>query len=423
MIIMKVTGVILQRRSNVVFGFLLHRKRFVRRASFHRLKGWGLASKLAGGRWCRAGVLRVARAGRFSSGWGSRDPDRRLVGLALQGDIVSRGGAFTRRTLGRVIRRRDPIRRRASCLRVPLRRVGGRVSGAGREGTIASLNAVARLRLPLGTSWPPRGGPRGAVSVSGDKVFAGSNAVKGGVLVGGGCFANVDCATLGATGVCHAGRPWSSRLLAQGLRIVSALDLCHQLVGHLPVLFQGMERGEEWGSNPVDRAGVSHCGIHGVDVGLGVGVGQRRGGLRRGLVQVGLAEGVGWWSGWSVVLLRVGLGHVVGGLRHGWCGGAPGLEGSVGGGRAVLELALGEDLHDRWDDRHGLCLDGALSVAGGGRHVARGRRAWGSGQGLVGGGRDGRTLEGIHLLLSGSVRGVAGHGYTREGTKERRDRL
>ena len=101
-----------------------------------------------------------------------------------------------------------------------------------------------------------------------------------------------------------------------------------------------MERGEEWRCNPVDGAGITHVGIHGhvgVDVGLAVGVHWKgwMGLLERGLV---LSDGVEWRA---VMLLDVvpgdgWLGHVVWRRR----GRAPGLEGSVGGGRALLELAL-----------------------------------------------------------------------------------
>lgn len=45
MIVLKVAGIILGWRSDVVFGLLLHRKRLVRRAGFHYLRGWCLASK------------------------------------------------------------------------------------------------------------------------------------------------------------------------------------------------------------------------------------------------------------------------------------------------------------------------------------------------------------------------------------------
>ena len=104
---------------------------------------------------------------------------------------------------------------------VLLGRVGGRVSGTGGERAIASKNAAARLRLPLAfAGWSPR-----SLCVSVFVLFACSNAVKDSVLVGGGCFAHVDCAALGATGaLCNAGRPWSGRLLAQGLRIVRTSD-------------------------------------------------------------------------------------------------------------------------------------------------------------------------------------------------------
>lgn len=244
--------------------------------------------------------------------------------------------------MGRVIRRRDPIRGRSACLRMPLRGVGGRVTGTGRERTVSSLDAVAGLRLSVAvavvwTDGSPRRALRG-VAVSGDGEFVYANAVKDSVLVGRGSFAHVYCATLGATGVCDAGRPRSSRLLTQGLGIVGALDLCHQFVGHLPVFFHGMERGEEWRGNPVDGAGISHCGIDGVHVGLAVRVWWRG---RHG------SRVKWWWSGRSIMLLEVFSGGLRGEL--GRRGRASGLEGEIGRGWTLLWLAgIGsvEDLHD-----------------------------------------------------------------------------
>ena len=50
MIVLEVTGTILQQCSNIVLGLLLYRKRLVRHASFLRLKGWHwLASLLVAG--------------------------------------------------------------------------------------------------------------------------------------------------------------------------------------------------------------------------------------------------------------------------------------------------------------------------------------------------------------------------------------
>jgi hypothetical protein len=69
-----------------------------------------------------------------------------------------------------------------------------------------------------------------------------------------------------------------------------------------------MERSEEWRSNPIDGARISHCRIDGyvcVDVGLAVRVDRRRRRLLRGLMYVRLADGVEWWSWWRVMLLNV----------------------------------------------------------------------------------------------------------------------
>ena len=125
---------------------------------------------------------------------------------------------------------------------VLLGRVGGRVSGTGGERAIASKNAAARLRLPLAfAGWSPW-----SLCVSVFVLFAWSNAVNDSVLVGGGCFAHVDCAQrrtslerqVAGSGSAHS----------QDFRL-SALDLYHQFVGHLPVFFQGMERSERNGGD------------------------------------------------------------------------------------------------------------------------------------------------------------------------------
>lgn len=73
------------------------------------------------------------------------------------------------------------------------------------------------------------------------------------------------------------------------------LELGHELLRHLPIIFHALEGGEELGrGDAVDRARV------GVDIGLGVGV------LRglRGLRWIGLCAGLGLWVlGLRVLLL------------------------------------------------------------------------------------------------------------------------
>lgn len=122
-----------------------------------------------------------------------------------------------------------------------------------------------------------------------------SDPVQHRVLVRGRCFAHVNRAALCAAGVRNASRSRSGRLLAQSLRIISTLDFCHELVGHLPIFLHSMIRIQELWRVPVDRSRTTHLRVHlgmNVNVWLANGVHWGRGGRRKLVVYVGGARRV-----------------------------------------------------------------------------------------------------------------------------------